>query len=141
MKRVNQHLYVAPQPSDADLEKAARAGVRLVVNNRPDGEEAGQPSAAQQRARAGSLGMDYVHIPVTSGAVRLEDVRAFQNVVSDAEGPVLAHCRTGARSLTLFALGEVLDGRLQAQDIDDLGRRMGIDLAGAKKWLEANRQA
>ena len=85
--------------------------------------------------------MDYVHIPVTSGAVRLEDVRAFQNVVSDAEGPVLAHCRTGARSLTLFALGEVLDGRLQAQDIDDLGRRMGIDLAGAKKWLEANRQA
>ena len=49
MKRVNQHLYVAPQPSDADLEKAARAGVRLVVNNRPDGEEAGS------RARRSSV--------------------------------------------------------------------------------------
>lgn len=138
MKTITERLSVSPQPSEADLDHAARSGVRTIINNRPDHEDPDKLSVASQKAKAEALGMAYVHIPVTPGDIRLEQVKAFQDAVQDSEGPVLAHCRTGTRSLTLFAIGEVLDGRLKVEDLDELGRKGGADLAGAKAWLKAH---
>ncbi|MEX0408834.1 TIGR01244 family sulfur transferase [Aquibium sp. LZ166] len=138
MKQVTEKLWIAPQPTAADLAEARAMGIKRVVNNRSDGEEPVQPTAAESAAEAAELGLSYVHIPVVPGKLSAEKVQAFQKALSEAEGPVLAHCKTGTRSLTLWTIGEVLDGRMTVADVNELGSRMGVDLAGAKNWLKAN---
>lgn len=138
MKQVSAKLHVSTQVTAADLAKAKAAGVTAIINNRPDGEEPGQPSAAENAAAAADLGLGYSHIPVAPGQYSLDEVRAFQAAMSAADGPVLAHCKTGTRSASLYAIGEALDGRMSRDDILSLGQSLGLDLAGAVRWLDAN---
>ena len=138
MKQVTEKLWIAPQPKAADFEEMKEKGITRIINNRTDGEDPGQPTAAESATTATELGLSYIHIPVVPGKVTTEKVRAFQKALSEAEGPVLAHCKTGTRSLTLWSIGEVLDGRMTVAEVDELGSRMGVDLAGAKNWLKAN---
>jgi len=57
------------------------------------------------------------------------------------DGPVLAHCKSGIRSASLYAIGEVLAGRMGRDEVVPLGRTLGLDLAGAARWLDANAAA
>src|SRR3546814_17827749 len=51
-KQISDRLSVSPQLSPADIDAAAVKGFRMIVNNRPDGEAAGQPTSAELAARA-----------------------------------------------------------------------------------------
>ena len=44
-KRLTDALLVCGQISVQDVDRFAEAGVRLIINNRPDGEEPGQPTS------------------------------------------------------------------------------------------------
>lgn len=138
MKQVTDKLYIAPQLNAADIRDAKANGIAAIVNNRPDGEEDGQPSSIECRQVAEAERLGYVHIPISAGQITEEKVRAFQSAVAEAAGPVLAHCKTGARSATLHVIGEVLDGRMDKSEIVPLGQRLGVDLSGAVKWLDTN---
>ena len=54
----------------SDLEALARAGVRTIINNRPDGEDPGQLPAAEARRIAELHGLIYHHIPITAATDR-----------------------------------------------------------------------
>ena len=138
MRRVSETLYVAPQLTADDIRQAKAKGFAAIVNNRPDGEEPGQPSAAENRKVAEGEELGYSHIPVVPGQVSESQVRDFQRALSEAGGPVLAHCKTGTRSATLYAIGEVLDGRMRKDEVAPLGQRLGLDLSGAVKWLDTH---
>lgn len=109
-------------------EEIAEVGARfaMVVNNRPDGEELGQPTHAELEAAARSAGVAYEHIPITA-APTSDQVRAMREALSYAEGPTLAFCRTGTRSVVTWALGEALAGRL-TDELEAQGRAAGYDL-------------
>ncbi|WP_027132878.1 TIGR01244 family sulfur transferase [Geminicoccus roseus] len=134
--KVTDKLSVAGQPALDDVAAIAKAGYGTLINNRPDGEEAGQPGAAAEADAAARAGLDYLDLPVTGATISKEDVRRFQEAVDHADGPVLAHCRTGTRSLTLWVLGEVMDGRMAPEAVRGFGAAHGIDLSGAVAWLE-----
>ena len=136
MKKLTDKLYVRPQVAAEDIRSAKANGFATIINNRPDDEERGQPSAADNRAVAVAEGMGYTHIPVVPGQIIETQIRAFQDALSKTDGPVLAHCKTGIRSATLYVLGEVLDGRMRKDEVAPLGTRLGLDLTGAVKWLE-----
>jgi uncharacterized protein (TIGR01244 family) len=138
MKQVSDKLFIAPQLAAGDICAAKAAGIAAIVNNRPDGEEAGQPTASENRCIAQAEGLDYAHVPVVPGQITKGHVTDFQAALGRADGPVLAHCKTGTRSATLYAIGEVLDGRMAKDEVVPLGERLGIDLSGAVKWLDAN---
>jgi uncharacterized protein (TIGR01244 family) len=57
-RRVTDSLSVSPQITTDDLALAADEGFVLVINNRPDDEEPGQPSSAQVEAAARAAGAD-----------------------------------------------------------------------------------
>ena len=137
MKKISEKLYVGPQMRADDFGRARDKGITAIINNRPDGEEAGQPSAAENTRAASAAGLGYTHIPVVSGQIEEAHVRAFQKAVAAAPGAVFAHCRSGTRSAALHAIGEVLDGRLSKADVIPLGQTIGIDLSGAVRWLDA----
>ena len=136
MNRVTDKLSVRPQVTAGDIRMAKANGFAAIINNRPDDEEPGQPSAADNRAVAGAEEMGYTHIPVVPGQISEAQVRAFQSAVSEADGPVLAHCKTGLRSATFYVLGEVLHGRMRKDEVAPLGTRLGLDLTGAVNWLD-----
>ena len=134
--RVNELISVAGQPDAADFADFAARGFAGVINARPDGEEPGQPGNAAEKAAAAAAGLSYSFVPVKGAEITEADIRAFQAAMAEAKGPVLAHCKSGVRALTLYALGEVLDGRMKPGDVAAFGQSHGFDLAGAGRFLE-----
>ncbi|SCB56180.1 TIGR01244 family protein [Rhizobium aethiopicum] len=134
--RVNERISVAGQPDPADFADFATQGFAAVINARPEGEEPGQPGNAAEKMSAAAAGLSYSFVPVKGNEITEADIRAFQAAMAEAKGPVVAHCKSGTRALTLYALGEVLDGRMKATDVQTFGEGLGFDLAGACRWLE-----
>jgi uncharacterized protein (TIGR01244 family) len=141
MIRVNDVLTVGPQPSISEVRSLADHGFARLINTRPDREEPAQPGNDAEREAAGHAGVSYNFIPVTMPTITEADVRAFQAAMVDAGGAVFAHCKTGTRALTLYVLGEALDGRMSSVEIAALGQKLGIDLSAASRWLERHRQS
>jgi uncharacterized protein (TIGR01244 family) len=133
--RISDKLAVAGQPSPEAFRQLKTDGFTAVINNRPDGEEAHQPGSAAEKISAEDVGLGYRFIPVAGPQITEADVRAFQEAVAAPPGPVFAHCRSGTRSLTLYAIGEVLDGRMQSEDVGPFGQTYCFDLTMAEQWL------
>lgn len=104
-------LSISPQVQPEDLARLRLAGFRCVINNRPDGEAPEQPTSAQLESEAARLELDYYHIPVVPGRVEDADAIAFAKALQSTEGPVLAFCRSGARSTSLWKRGRELLGQ------------------------------
>lgn len=138
---ITSTFAVASQPSEAEIIDLGGRDFSLLINNRPDGEEPGQPGSKAEADAAKQVGLSYLHLPVTGGSLTRGDVERFRRAVDSAAGPVVAHCRSGTRSLTLWAIGEVLAGNLSRNELPGYGAQKGIDLTGALRWLEANEPA
>jgi uncharacterized protein (TIGR01244 family) len=96
-------VFVAPQLAPEAMAEVARMGIRSVVNNRPDFEGgAGQPTSAQIEAAARAAGLEYRFLPVNGGYQSPEEVRAFAALLAQLPRPLLAFCRSGARSTKLY---------------------------------------
>ncbi|MBI5941096.1 MAG: TIGR01244 family phosphatase [Caulobacterales bacterium] len=128
-RRVTEDFSVSPQIEPADMAAAAAQGFTLVINNRPDGEVPDQPSSAEMEAAARAAGMDYVHIPV-KGSPTEEQVTANRVAIEDADGPVLAFCRSGTRSIVTWSIGQAMSGVRSRSELSALGRQAGYDLSG-----------
>ena len=108
---VDSGFAVAPQITTADIAELAREGVRTIINNRPDGEEPDQLSAAEARAEAEKLGLAYIHIPVQTGSITAADLAVFARALQDSAKPILAHCRSGTRCYLLWAATQAQAGK------------------------------
>lgn len=96
-------VCVAPQLAPEAMAEAAQAGFRSVVNNRPDFEGGpDQPTSAQIEAAARAAGLEYRHLPVNGGYQSPEEIAAFARLLEELPKPVLAFCRSGARSTRLY---------------------------------------
>lgn len=126
-RRITDQLSVAPQIAVADVEKARAQGFVCIVNNRPDGESPDQTPSGKIEEAARAAGLDYVHIPVMGGPTQAQ-AQAMREACAAAGGPVLAYCRSGTRSITTWALGEVLAGTTPREDLSQMGAAAGYDL-------------
>jgi uncharacterized protein (TIGR01244 family) len=129
IRAVTPEFATAPQLAPADLAEAAARGYRLVINNRPDGEQPGQPLSDEMERAAAAAGLAYLHVPVI-GAPGPEQVERVRAAIADADGPVLAFCRSGTRSIVTWARGQAQDGRDRGELVE-LGRAAGYDLSQA----------
>jgi uncharacterized protein (TIGR01244 family) len=121
-------LSVAGRLDRAEIDALAGAGVRTIVNNRPDGEDPGQLPAAEARRIAEAHGIAYHHIPITAATLSRADVDAFAAVLRGAPAPVVAHCRSGTRSALLWALTRMREGANPLSLVAEAARH-GIDIA------------
>jgi uncharacterized protein (TIGR01244 family) len=110
------------------IEALAAAGTKVIINNRPDGEDPGQVPAEEARRLAEARGMAYHHIPFVAATLTREHVDAFAAALRDAPGPVVAHCRSGTRSTMVWALTRMRDGA-DAAALVALGARNGVDIS------------
>jgi uncharacterized protein (TIGR01244 family) len=85
-----------------DLASVAAMGFQSVINNRPDGEGGpDQPTSAQMAQAAQAAGLTYAYLPVVAGMITADQARSFAQWLGQQPGPVLAFCRSGARSTQL----------------------------------------
>lgn len=130
---VSDTFAVSPQLEPSDIRGLADAGFSTVICNRPDGEELSQPTVASMREAAEAAGLAFHHIPVSGGEFPPVAIKAFAKVREEADGKVLAYCRTGTRSITLDALANVEDET--ADDRIKRAERAGYDLSGLRDRL------
>lgn len=129
-------MTVSAQIAATDFAELARQGVKLVINNRPDGEAPGQLTAAEGKDAADRAGLVYRHIPVKLATLRPQEVDQFGDAMETASGPVHAHCASGHRSAILWALSEIRRGRMTRQDASQWAQRHQVDLAAGFAWLD-----
>ncbi len=133
IKVLNKELAVAPQISANDLQAIASAGYRSIICNRPDGEAADQPGFSEIAQAAVQLGLKTRYLPVESGKVTDAQADTFGSLMTELPGPVLAYCRTGTRSATLWALSQA--GRQPVANILETARNADYDLAGVARRI------
>ena len=104
LRSLTSTLSVAAQLHPDDIATLAAGGVRSVICNRPDGEGNDQPNFAEIDAAARKAGIQAVYLPVISGKVQDSDATDFADLFDRLPKPVVAFCRTGTRSATLWAL-------------------------------------
>ncbi|WP_435203363.1 TIGR01244 family sulfur transferase [Qipengyuania sp. 902] len=133
LAHVSETFAVSPQLEPRDMGGLADAGFDAVICNRPDGEDPGQPTVASIREAAEAAGLAFHHIPVSGGEFPPVAIEAFAKVREEADGKVLAFCRTGTRSITLDALANA-EHESAAERIER-AKRAGYDLSGVRKRL------
>jgi len=133
-KSLTPMLAADGQIALADLPGLAKQGFRAVICNRPDGETADQPTFAEIAAAAREAGLEALHLPVVSGRVSDTQAAEFAAALARLPAPVLAYCRTGTRSATLWALAEAAQGT-PAHGILGDAKRAGYDLSGVTRRI------
>lgn len=132
MRALSEGMFVAGQILPEDVKALADAGIALIVNNRPDGEQPGQPDGAAIEAAAAACGIDYVHIPMSGLDPAL--IEAMAAALAGASGPVLAFCRSGTRSTYLWALARSAQGA-DADSLLAAAAGAGYDLTPIARFL------
>lgn len=131
-KRIDDDIWVAGQITADDVAAFAAQGITLIINNRPDGEEPGQPAAADIAAAAKAAGIRYRHIPVA----RLDQAQVAEmaKALAQSDGPVLAFCRSGSRSTHLWALARSSQG-VGGEELTAKAAAAGYDLAPIARFF------
>lgn len=135
IKRIDERVSVSPQIDVEDVARLKAAGFVAIINNRPDGEDATQPPGAVIAEAAAAAGLRYFAIPLGRDGVRDELIEATRQALDSIDGPVLAYCRSGTRSTTLWALSQT--GREATGDVIGKAAGAGYDISHLRGHLDA----
>ncbi len=134
IKRIAPDFSVSAQITFHDLEEIARSGFRTIIVNRPDGESSDQPDFEEIKIAAKAAGIEAHYLPIIAGQISDADVTDFKNVMRDTSAPILAFCRTGTRSITLWALSQA--GHLSTNAILETAAKAEYDLSSLRSRLD-----
>ncbi|WP_379923151.1 TIGR01244 family sulfur transferase [Erythrobacter sp. R86502] len=129
------NVMVSPQLALSDITAAADMGVALVINNRPDGEDPSAPQGDRIAEAAAAAGMNYVAIPVGHAGFSEPQVNAMIDALEQAEGPILAYCRSGTRSTLLWALAAAKQGE-NPDTIARAAAQAGYDITPIRAMID-----
>jgi uncharacterized protein (TIGR01244 family) len=119
-----------------DFPKVTALGFRSVVSNRPDGEEDGQLTGRDEAVLAWRSGLAFRHVPATRHELFTDRVvEGMADALNGLERPVLAHCKSGLRSVVLWAAASARSGSVEC--VLEALRRAGFDPDALRHELEA----
>ena len=99
---IADNYAVSPQIAIADIAEIKKAGFVGLVINRPDGEEAGQPTAAEIDAEAKAQDLPFIWLPMNGPNMSLEQVDTLDEFIEAHSGNIFAFCRSGNRSSIIY---------------------------------------
>lgn len=127
IRQLDDKTLVSGQIAPEDVAGLKSQGVTMIVNNRPDGEEPGQPTGAEIEDAAEAAGIVYRAIPIHRG-IGPADAQAMREAIEASDGKVLAYCRAGTRSALAWALARRKQGAT-IEELQEAAARAGVDLA------------
>jgi uncharacterized protein (TIGR01244 family) len=102
--KIDGKLSVAGQLAAENMAEIAAAGFKSVICNRPDHEGPGQPNHTDIAHAAQKAGLTFHYVPVISGGLTHDDVVSMKHALAHSATPILAFCRSGARSANIYQL-------------------------------------
>ena len=132
MRRLEDGMFVDGQIRPEQIADLAADGIRMIVNNRPDHEEPGQPTSDEIEAAAMAAGVGYRAIPIAQ--LTPEAIEATRQAFDEADGPVLAFCKSGTRSTYVWALARSLNGA-DGEALVARAAEAGYDLTPIRRFL------
>ena len=134
--KIGEGFFASGQISTDDMEAIKALGVRLIVNNRPDGEAADQPDGVEIEAAAREAGLAYIHLPVGAAGLTGRHLDQFDAAVKQTDGAALGYCLSGTRSMLLRAFAQARAGRAPGEIIAEASKA-GYDIARYEEALAA----
>lgn len=126
-RQLDDKTMVAGQIGPDDVAALKAQGITLIINNRPDGEDAGQPTSDEIEQAAKAAGVDYRHVPIARG-LGPSDIEAMREAIhSTGEGKLFAFCRSGNRSVLAWAVAQSEDG-VSKEELNRQASEAGFDL-------------
>ena len=131
-------VWVAPQRMPDQLAGLHSQGFRAVIDLRPDGEAAGQPSSSEMARAAQASGLAFSYVPIPHGDIPPASVERLASLLATSERPVLLYCHSGRRAARTWALAEasrpggldaaaiLADVHKAGQSADDLDREIVV---------------
>lgn len=127
IRKLDDRTMISGQIQPADVPRLKELGVAMIVNNRPDDEEAGQPSGTEIEAAARAAGIDYRAVPISHG-IGPSDAEAMEEAIDEAQGTILAYCRSGTRAALTWAVARRRQGA-SIEEIAEAASNAGVDLS------------
>lgn len=127
IRKLDETTLIGGQIEPGDVAGLKQQGVTMIVNNRPDGEDPGQPLAADIEAAAEAAGIAYRFIPISRG-IGPSDVEAMREAIEAADGKLLAFCRSGNRSALAWAVARREQGA-SLEELQKAAGAAGVDLS------------
>jgi len=126
IRTLDGRSLVSGQVAPEEVAGLAEQGVTMLVNNRPDGEDADQPLACEIEAAAEAAGIGYRFVPVQRGIGPSEVEAMREAMLATGDGKMLAFCRSGTRSALTWALAMRAEGE-SAERVVGQVREAGFD--------------
>ena len=134
IRQLDDKTLVSGQISLDDVAELQRQGVTMIVNNRPDGEDEGQPLSHEIEEAAGQAGVEFRFIPIARG-IGPADVDAMHDAMRDCgDGKLLAFCRSGTRSTLAWAVARARQG-VAREELERGAANAGVDLGPVSHLL------
>lgn len=127
IRQLDEETFISGQIRPGDVARLKETGVTMIVNNRPDGEEPGQPRSADIEAAAEAAGVAYRFVPIRRG-IGPADVESMREAMDAADGKMLAFCRSGNRSALAWAVARREQGA-SVEELQEAAARAGVDLS------------
>jgi uncharacterized protein (TIGR01244 family) len=126
-RQLDEKTLIGGQITPDDVASLKNQGVTLIVNNRPDFEDVGQPEGEDIEAAAKAAGIDYRHVPIARG-LGPSDIEAMREAINSVgEGKLFAFCRSGNRSVLAWAVARSEDG-VPRDELERMANQAGFDL-------------
>lgn len=129
---LTESLAVSGQITPEDVVEIAAQGYRVLVNNRPDGEEGTQPPGSAIAEAAAAAGLEYHYLPVTHATFPGPDFAAMCDLLENTTLKTLAFCRSGTRCANLWVASV---GEAQRQEAVAAAGQKGFDLGMASRFI------
>ena len=126
LRQLTPALAVSPQLAVEDIPELAKAGFKVLINNRPDDEIGADLDHDVMAAAAKAQGMRYHYLPFTPGNITPELIADFSEATA-GRGPHVAYCRSGHRCTVLWALSQA--GKRPEAEIVETAIQAGYDLS------------
>ena len=102
-KTLTDDFAVTGQLRPGDVDALAAAGFGAIICNRPDGEAPDEPQFDAVGDAARQAGLQARYIPVSNQVgLTPENVADMKAALAELPKPILAYCRSGARSAKLY---------------------------------------
>lgn len=134
-RKLSDLVWASPQITLDDVSAAKKLGISLIINNRPEGESDDQTPGPDIASAAENAGLTYIAIPITHAGFSQTQVSEMVNALEQADGPILAYCRSGTRSTLLWALAQASQGTAP-EDIATAASKAGYDIAPVRAVVD-----
>jgi uncharacterized protein (TIGR01244 family) len=107
ISKITDDFCVSSQITTEDVNYIVDCGFKSIINNRPDGEGGdSQPNSVDIQKAVEGFGLTYAYIPVVNGQLTQAQVDETTRLLETLPKPILAFCRSGARSTNVFMLAQ-----------------------------------